>query len=145
MKRSISIIKIFVILIVLLMTKNSVVKAANKVEVAEDVQEIMTDGLWGWFLQDDTHMDIDIELGKSGEESSSKAMTEKIVGILQVLGSVLSVVALLIIGLRYMFSSLEDRASMKGVLIYYVIGAVMVFATSQLLGVAYKVLWNLSV
>lgn len=145
MRKKLTIIKVLIILVVLLMTKANVVNAANKVEVAEDVQGIVTDGLWGWYLQGNSHMDIDIELGKSGEESSSKTMTEKIVGTLQVLGSVLSVVALLVIGFRYMFSSLEDRASMKGVLIYYVIGAVMVFATSQLLGVAYKVLWNLGV
>ena len=55
-------------------------------------------------------------------------------------GSVISVIALLIIGFRYMMSSLEDRAAMKGVMIYYIIGAVLVFATSNVLSIVYNVI-----
>jgi len=95
------------------------------------------EGIYG---DGDTHMDIDIELGKSGAESSSKQITERILGTLQVIGSVVAVIALIIIGFRYMFSSLEEKAQMKGVLIYYVVGAALVFATSNLLSVVYKVI-----
>lgn len=61
-----------------------------------------------------------------------------IVGKLQVIGSVLSVIALCVIGIRYMISSLEEKAEMKGVIIYYVIGAVLIFATSNILSVVYN-------
>lgn len=142
MKKVITILKILIILIVLLMAQTNIVNAGG---IVEDAQEIMTEGLWGWFLQDDSHMDIDIEIGTTTAITSSKAMTQRIFGLIQVLGSVLSVVALLIIGLRYMFSSIEDRANMKGVLVYYVVGAVMVFATSNILSVAYKAISGLNI
>lgn len=106
---------------------------------------VYADTEWGFFKgfyssNTSTMMDTNIILGQSGAESSSKAITERLLGILQVCGSVISVIALIIIGFRYMFSSIEEKASMKGVLIYYVIGAVLVFATSQLVGIAYKLI-----
>lgn len=143
MKKVITIFKILIILIVLLMAQTNTVNAFG--EVVEGAQEIMTEGVWGWFLQDDSHMDIDIEIGKTTAITSSKAMTQRIFGLIQVLGSVLSVVALLVIGLRYMFSSIEDRANMKGVLVYYVVGAVLVFATSNILSVVYKAISGLNI
>ena len=64
-------------------------------------------------------------------------------GTVQVVGSIISVIALIIIGIRYMISSVEEKANLKGVLIYYIIGAVLVFATSNILSIVYKVLNNL--
>lgn len=99
----------------------------------------------GFYGDSSTYMDTDIELGKSGAESSSKEITERILGVIQTIGSIISVVALLIIGFRYMFSSIEEKASMKGVLIYYVIGAVLVFATSNLLSIVYNTISKLTI
>ena len=109
----------------------------------EKIWGTFTDG-WGYWLQEESDMDIDIQLGQSGAESSSVKFTERILGYIQAIGSVISVIALLIIGVRYMFSSIEEKAQMKGILIYYVIGATLVFAASNLLGVVYKLLNGLS-
>jgi len=89
-------------------------------------------------------MDTNITIGSSGAQNSSLGVTRRILGIVQTIGSIISVVALIIIGIRYMCSSVEDKASMKGVLIYYVIGAVLVFATSNILGIAYDVINGLN-
>ena len=87
--------------------------------------------------------DTDFDIGSTGAILSSKRVTEKMVGAFQVVGSVISVVALVIIGIRYMLSSVQEKAEMKGVLIYYIVGAILVFGTSNVLSIAYKAIRNL--
>lgn len=89
-------------------------------------------------------MDTNITIGGTNAIKSSEDMTKRMVGILQVVGSVVSVVALAVIGIRYMISSLEERAQMKGVLVYYVVGAILVFATSNILSVAYNAISDIT-
>ena len=87
-------------------------------------------------------MDTDIPLG--GDASySSKAMTEKLVGVLQVGGSIISVIALIIIGIKYMISSIEEKAQMKGVIGYYIIGCILVFATTNVVSLFYNIINDL--
>ena len=84
-----------------------------------------------------TTIDTDIKIGTTNAAKSTKTFTENILGYLQAIGSVVSVVALAIIGFRYMFSSLEEKAQMKGVIPYYIAGAVLVFATTTVLSLVY--------
>lgn len=86
----------------------------------------------------DNSIDTDFELGTTSGIHENDDIIGNIVGKLQVIGSVLSVIALCVIGIRYMLSSLEEKAEMKGVIIYYVIGAVLIFATSNILSVVYN-------
>lgn len=88
-------------------------------------------------------IDTNISIGKTNAINSSKEYTKKILGTVQVIGSIVSVVALCIIGMRYMISSVEEKAELKGVLLYYIIGAVLVFATTTIVSVAYNVISNL--
>lgn len=85
-----------------------------------------------------TTIDTDIKIGTTNAAKSTETFTENILGYLQAIGSVVSVVALAIIGFRYMFSSLEEKAQMKGVIPYYIAGAVLVFATTTVLSLVYK-------
>lgn len=84
-----------------------------------------------------------ITIGSTTADESSKDVTEKIVGTLQTIGSIISVVAIIIIGIRYMVSSVEEKSQMKGVIGYYVTGCILVFATSNILAIAYKIIHNL--
>lgn len=85
-------------------------------------------------------IDTDYKLGTTGAEHASDDMISRILGYIQAIGSIISVVALLIIGFRYMFSSIDEQAKVKEVLIYYVIGAILVFATSNIVGILYDVI-----
>lgn len=85
-------------------------------------------------------IDTDYNIGKTDAIHASDNMIIRILGYIQVIGSIISIIALLIIGFRYMFSSVDEQAKIKGVIIYYIIGAVLVFATSNILGIAYKVI-----
>lgn len=118
MGKLISIFKIFIIFILLIILLQNVVYA-------------------------DQTIDTNITIGGTTAINSSETMTERLLGVVQVIGSVVSVLALVILGIRYMFSSLEEKAQMKGVLIYYVVGAILVFATSNILSAAYKAIWGL--
>ena len=62
-------------------------------------------------------------------------------GVLQVLsivGSGLSIVFLIFLGIRYMMGSLEERAQYKKTLLPYVIGAAFVFCASAIAGLIYN-------
>ncbi len=85
-------------------------------------------------------INTNVVIGNTSAASSSVVMTNNIVGTLQVLGTIISVAALIIIGIRYMISSVDDKAQLKGVIPYYVAGAVLVFATSNILALAHSVM-----
>ena len=59
----------------------------------------------------------------------------KIIGIIQVIGSVTSVIVLIVIGIKYMVGSLEERAEYKKTMMPYVIGALFVFGITNILGI----------
>lgn len=85
-------------------------------------------------------IDTNYEIGTTSSIHASDDMIKHILGYIQVIGSIISVAALIIIGIRYMFSSVEEQAKLKDVLIYYIIGAILVFATSNILGIMYDVI-----
>lgn len=88
-------------------------------------------------------MDTDISLGTLEDKKATEPITKRFLGTLQVAGSIISVIALIVVGIRYMISSSEEKASLKGVISYYVIGAVLVFATSNFVGFAYTIISSL--
>lgn len=75
--------------------------------------------------------------------------TDKITGlgnqlitIISTIGSVAAVIVLIILGLKYMMGSAEEKAEYKKTLMPYVIGAALVFAASTIAGVLYGFLSN---
>lgn len=68
----------------------------------------------------------------------------KIAGALQVVGSVLAVIILIVLGIKYMMGSPEEKAEYKKTMMPYVVGAVFIFAASQIAGVVYGLItsWN---
>lgn len=69
------------------------------------------------------------------EEFRQKA--NKVIGVIQVCGSIFSVIALIAIGIRYMFSSIEEKAEYKKTMIGYMIGCIMVFCLTNILAFIY--------
>lgn len=61
-----------------------------------------------------------------------------IVGILRTVGMVLSVIVLIVLGIKYMMGSAEEKAEYKKTMIPYVVGAALIFAASALAEVAYQ-------
>lgn len=61
-----------------------------------------------------------------------------IISILQTVGVVLSVVVLMIIGIKYMMGSAEEKAEYKKTMIPYIVGAALIFTASIFANVIYQ-------
>ena len=63
----------------------------------------------------------------------------RILGTIQVVGSVMSVAVLSIIGIKYMFASIEERVEYKKSMYPYILGCIMVFATTNIAAIIYEI------
>lgn len=63
---------------------------------------------------------------------------ENIMGILQVVGVVIAVVVLIILGIKYMMGSASEKAEYKKTMIPYVVGAILIFASTTIANVIYQ-------
>ena len=61
-----------------------------------------------------------------------------IVTIVQVVGIVIAIVILLVIGIKYMIGSAEEKAEYKKTMIPYIVGAVLIFAGTSIVRVIYS-------
>ncbi len=62
----------------------------------------------------------------------------QIITIISTIGSIVSVIVLIILGLKYMMGSAEEKAEYKKTLMPYIIGAGLVFAASAIAGVVFS-------
>lgn len=69
-----------------------------------------------------------------------KTIGNNIIGSLKALGSIVSVVALIIMGIKYVMGSVEEKAEYKKTMRPYIIGAIMVFAITNLLGILIEII-----
>lgn len=67
---------------------------------------------------------------KGTEEITS--VGNSIIGILQVVGIVLSVIVLIVLGIKYMMGSASEKAEYKKTMIPYLVGAVLIFGASAI-------------
>lgn len=61
-----------------------------------------------------------------------------IVTIMQTVGVVVAVVILLILGIKYMIGSAEEKAEYKKTMIPYIVGAILIFAATTIVNVVYN-------
>lgn len=66
-----------------------------------------------------------------------------IVGIIRTVGSVVALIALVILGLKYMMGSTADKSKYKESMIPYIIGIVMLVASVNILNILYKIFFNI--
>lgn len=60
-----------------------------------------------------------------------------IINVVSIVGSAAAIITLIILGIKYMMGSAEEKAEYKKTLLPYIIGAAMVFGASVLVGVIY--------
>ena len=63
------------------------------------------------------------------------SIANKIIGVVHIIGSTCSAIALIVIGIKYMAGSIEERAEYKKTMMPYVIGALLVFGITNILGI----------
>ena len=77
--------------------------------------------------------------GKITTTDTTKVQTSggKIVGLIRVVGTIASVGMLIVLGIKYLMGSAEERAEYKKTLFPYFIGAILIFGASNLTQVIY--------
>ena len=84
---------------------------------------------------------IDVNSAKPNTTPGSDPLLEQrinmILGYIQSIGSIISVIVLTIIGIKYMIGSVEEKAEYKKTLIPYFIGAVLLFAGANIVQIIY--------
>ena len=80
----------------------------------------------------------------SVSSESIETAGKKVVAVLQTIGFVISVVVLIVIGIKYMMGSAEEKAEYKKTFIPYIVGAALIFAASIFAQAAYEFFsgWN---
>lgn len=62
-----------------------------------------------------------------------------IISVIQVVGIIIAVVILLVLGIKYMMGSAEEKADYKKSMIPYIVGAVLIFAATSIVKVVYDI------
>lgn len=73
-----------------------------------------------------------------------KERVGSVLGIINVIGVVVSVITLMIIGVKYMLGSVEEKAEYKKTAIYYILGAVLIFSVTTIPNALYAIGISLS-
>lgn len=81
--------------------------------------------------------------GKQIEAGTLKNAGNNTVKVISTIGVVVSVIMLIILGIKYMMGSTEEKAEYKKTLLPYVIGAGLVFAASSIAQIIYDLAINL--
>ena len=64
-----------------------------------------------------------------------KDIGNTIIGVMQLVGSISSVIVLVVMGIKYMIGSVEEKAQYKETMFPYIIGAVLVFSVVNILAI----------
>lgn len=77
---------------------------------------------------------LDSKVGNDNTTNTTKIMDlgASIISIITTAGVVIAVVVLMILGVKYMMGSAEEKAEYKKTMIPYLIGAVLIFAASAI-------------
>ena len=65
-------------------------------------------------------------------DNTYQTVGQKVIGIIQVVGIIISVICLMVLGIKYMMGSAEEKAEYKKTFIPYLVGAILLFAASAL-------------
>lgn len=66
-----------------------------------------------------------------------KDVGNDILGVIRIVGTLIAVGVVMVLGVKYMMGSAEEKASYKKTMIPYIVGAVLLFAASNLAGFIY--------
>ena len=72
-------------------------------------------------------------------EPTIKNKVNNILGVINIIGVVSSAIVLMVIGIKYMMGSVEEKAEYKKTMGYYILGAILLFGGSTIPNVLYKI------
>ena len=117
MKKQVKIISIVLVIMMALMAVSNVVLAAPN--LSADIKDMAN--------------------GSGNKPQEVLNLGKTIVTIMQTVGIVVAVVVLLILGIKYMMGSAEEKAEYKKTMIPYLVGAILIFASTTIVNVVYNI------
>lgn len=81
-------------------------------------------------------------VSKPSEDPGFYRIGGTIVSFIRGVGTIVSVVTLAIMGIKYMVGSVDEKAEYKKEMVPYLIGAVLVFGLSNLITPLYEIFYN---
>ena len=84
---------------------------------------------------------VDDPSGLKPEKSNTSQIEnvgQRIMGILQTLGIVIAVLVLMVLGIKYMMGSAEEKAEYKKTMIPYVVGAILIFGATTIANMVFQ-------
>ena len=66
-----------------------------------------------------------------------------IIGTIKTVGIVIAVVTLMVLGFKYMLGSVQEKAEYKKTMIPYLVGAILIVAVTQLVGLIASIMKNI--
>ena len=119
---------------IIILSNNTMVKAANNEEiyVAEGIKIAAGPSSSIDSINVGAYED---KIGNLKDADSIKDIGNILIGVVQFVGSAVSVLALIVIGIKYMMGSLEEKAQYKQTMKPYVIGAFLIFGVSNLIAI----------
>ena len=86
---------------------------------------------------------VDDLTGTQQQQTILKNAGNDIVRVISTIGVIVSVIMLIVLGIKYMTGSVEERAEYKKTLLPYTVGAALVFAASTIAQIVYNIAINL--
>ena len=77
---------------------------------------------------------ITIESKTSPVSASAENVAGKILGVVQIIGVAVAVIMLIVLAIKYISAAPNDKAEIKKHAVVYVVGAIVLFAASGILG-----------
>lgn len=111
--------KIFLVILILMISLSGIVLATDEaVPAKEEITQV-------------------IESTNPDPASNVKVigLANVIIGAIQLIGSIASILILIIVGIKYMMGSVDERAEYKEKIFAYIIGATMLFGITNILAV----------
>lgn len=87
--------------------------------------------------------DLDSYKGSNADSPTLVGKANNLLGLIQVVGIVISVVMIMAIGIKYMLGSVEEKAEYKSTLVPYLIGAFILFTGTTLPNIIYQFTKNM--
>ena len=119
--------------------KDAILEAVLPEEDDEDVAPVENPDAYKTTFVDPTENPDAYKPTIQDEENSLKDKTSNLLGAINTLGIVVSVISLTLIGIKYMLGSVEEKAEYKKTMIPYVLGFIMLSASTTIANLLYNI------
>lgn len=82
---------------------------------------------------------FDPSKSEMGDTTELEQKTGVVLGVINVVGILISVISLMVMGIKYMLGSIEEKAEYKKTMGIYLLGAFLVFSMTTIPNILYKI------